>query len=93
MNSEIPPSTTSAPIPMMSAELPVNALPLPAVADVEIVGAAAVVVDTVGCGKGSEKGLDVVDCAIAVAGHANAAEATAARTTRVDRIPAPPDAH
>jgi hypothetical protein len=50
MKNEIPPSTTSAPIAMMMAELPVNALPLPAVLVVEIVGTAVEVVgiDTLG---------------------------------------------
>ncbi len=44
MKIAIPPSTTIAPIAMMIAELPVNPLPLPAVAVVWIVGVAVVVV-------------------------------------------------
>lgn len=44
MKYEIPPSTMSAPIAMKIAELPENALPLPAVALVLIVGAAVVLV-------------------------------------------------
>ena len=38
MNSEIPPSTTSAPMAMMIAELPLNPLPPPPVVVVVIVG-------------------------------------------------------
>jgi hypothetical protein len=50
MKKEMPPSTMSAPIAMMSAELPENALPLPAVGVVVIVGTAVVVdgIDTLG---------------------------------------------
>jgi hypothetical protein len=61
MNSEIPPSTTIAPIAMMIAELPVNPLPLPAVAVVWIVGVAVVEVgiETDGCGKPPLSGLVV----------------------------------
>jgi hypothetical protein len=85
MNSEMPPSTTNAPIAITIAELPVNALPPPAVALVEIVGVAVVVwVETDGCGNPCEKGLTVVDWATARVGHASAAETTAARTTRMD---------
>jgi hypothetical protein len=93
MNSEMPPSTTSAPIPMMTAELPVNALPPPAVAEVETVGAAVVVsAETDGVGNAELKGLLVVVCATAAAGHTSAAEIAAARTTRVGLTPAPPNA-
>jgi hypothetical protein len=63
MKNEMPPSTTSAPIAMMMAELPVKALPLPAVLVVEIVGTAVVVVgiDTLGCGNPGDRGL-LPDC-------------------------------
>ncbi|HUJ35727.1 MAG TPA: hypothetical protein VLW51_10990 [Solirubrobacteraceae bacterium] len=44
MKNAIPPSTTTAPIAINTAELPENALPLPAVADVVTVGVAVVVV-------------------------------------------------
>jgi hypothetical protein len=73
----------------MIAELPLNALPPPAVALVETVGAAAVVVDTVGCGKPCSKGFAVVDCANAAAGDTSAAETTAARRARMDLTAAP----
>jgi len=59
MNSEIPPSTTSAPIAMMIAELPFRPLALPAVLVDVIVGVAVVVVgtETVGCGNPGANGL------------------------------------
>ncbi len=43
MKNEMPPSTTIAPIAMMTAELPDNPLPLPALVAVLIVGAPVVV--------------------------------------------------
>ena len=58
---------------MMSAELPENALPPPAVALVVTVGAAVVVVvgiETEGCGKLGDSGF-VGDCAAATAGSAS----------------------
>ena len=83
MNREIPPSTTSAPIAMKSAELPLKPLPLPAVgvdADVIVgVTAVAVGVETLGCGKPGDSGLvvctgdsGVVLCACATEGSAKA---------------------
>jgi hypothetical protein len=50
MYSAIPPSTTSAPIAMMIAELPLKPLPLPAVAVVLMVGVGVDVdgIDTLG---------------------------------------------
>jgi len=74
---------------MMSTELPLNALPPPAVALVETVGVAVVLVDTDGCGSPSENGLLAVVCALATAGQTSAIETTAARTTRVDLTLAP----
>ena len=61
MKIAIPPSTTIAPIAMMIAELPVNPLPLPAVAVVWIVGVAVVVVgiETDGWGNPPLSGLVV----------------------------------
>src|SRR5437763_13291514 len=56
----MPPSTISAPIAMMIAELPLNPLPLPALVAVLIVGTAGVVevgIETLGCGKPGERGL------------------------------------
>jgi hypothetical protein len=58
---------------MMIAELPENALPLPAVALVLTVGATVVVVgvDTVGWGKLGASGFVVGDWAAATAGSAS----------------------
>ena len=79
MNSAIPPSTTIAPIAMITAELPLNALPPPAVAVVWTVGTAVVVVgvETDGCGKPGVSGFDGA-CAPDTAGNASAMPATAA---------------
>jgi len=84
MYSEIPPSTTIAPTAMMIAELPVNPLPLPAVAVVWIVGVAVVDVgiETEGCGKPGLRGLVVWAPADAgnAAGPTSATAATAPAT-------------
>jgi hypothetical protein len=84
MKTAIPPSTTIAPIAMMSAELPLNALPPPAVAVVWIVGVAAVVVgvDTDCCGKPGVSGFDPGVWALATAGSASAAPTMSAGTIR-----------
>ena len=90
MYSEMPPRTTSAPIAMMTTELPLKPLPLPAVVVVVIVGVAAVVVgvDTLGCGNPGASGF--VPCAKAAGGSTSAAARTMARTVRKALKNAPP---
>jgi len=95
MKNEIPPSTTIAPMAMMIAELPLKALPLPAVVVVLTVGAAVVVVgvDTVCWGNPGNNGLVAPDCAVAAAGHASVDQASAAPTrtrSRIDLTPRAP---
>jgi len=83
MKNEIPPSTTIAPIAMMIAELPLNPLPLPAVAVVWIVGGAVVLVwvETDGWGNPGVSGFDG-DWAPAADGRASAAPARSTGTIR-----------
>lgn len=60
MKNEMPPSTTSAAIAMITADLPLNPLPLPALVVPVTFGTAVVVgvgVETLGCGKPGERGL------------------------------------
>jgi len=86
MYAPIPPRTIIAPIAMISAELPVKPLPLPAVVLVEIVGAAVVEVvgiDTLGWGKPGDSGLPPGDCAAAADGSKSAVPRSAARRTRI----------
>lgn len=101
MKIEMPPSTTIAPIAMMSAELPLSPLLPPAVAVVWIVGVAVVDVgiETEGCGKPPLNGLVVWapadDGSVSASGPATAratitparAAITPARTTRLKPRP------
>lgn len=82
MNSEIPPSTTIAPIAITIADVPLSPLAPPDVVEVAVtVGVAVVVgagVDTLGCGKPGWSGFDPGDCASAAGGSTSADPATAA---------------
>ncbi len=98
MNSEIPPSMTIAPIAMISAELPLKPLPLPAVGVDVTVGVTVVVegVETLCCGKPGDSGLvvctgdtGVVFCASATEGSAKAAPRAMTTTTRRILTPLP----